>query len=82
LRGPGNHGGAHVAIAECAIYNTSVGIRAEDQIERVIATGLAFDRSVKKRIEFHNAKETAYQSSGEHEAPNMEALLRNGFPAR
>ena len=35
VRGPGKRGGAHVTITDCAIYNTQVGVRAEDKIERL-----------------------------------------------
>ncbi len=81
VRGPGKRGGARVVISDCAIYNTQVGVRAEDRIEQLEVSGLAFGNGVKARIEFHNGKATpGYVNTGERTAPPMESLLKNGFP--
>ena len=49
----------------------------------VWARPIAGIRSVRKRIEFHNFKgSTGYKSTGEREAPDLETLLKNGFPMR
>lgn len=76
-RGPGKRGGSNVIIRDCAIYQTSIGIRAEDSIERLIVSNLAFDPDVTTRIKFVNGGPTSgYMQSGEREAPEMETLLR------
>lgn len=83
VRGPGKRGGALVAIADCAIYDTQIGVRAEDKIENLKISGLGFGPSVKSRMERHNGKELpGYESSGEHDAPPLESLLKDGFPSR
>lgn len=83
VRGPGSRGGAHVTITDCAIYDTQVGVRAEDKIEQLKIRDLAFGPGVKSRLEKHNGKDLpGFDNSGEHEAPPMESLLKNGFPAR
>ena len=70
-------------ITSCAIYTTKTAVRAEDKIEKLILTGLGYGTGVEERIAFHNGKATAgYQNTGEHEAPPMESLLRDGFPTR
>lgn len=80
LRGPGKRGGAHVIVRDCAIYDAAVGVRAEDKIEVLELNGLSFGSGVKSRIEFHNGKATSgFVNQGEHEAPALEAVLKNGF---
>ncbi len=82
VRGPGKRGGAHVVIKDCAIYDTQVGVRAEDEIEQLTLSDLAFGKGVAERIHFHNGKATpGYVNRGERTAPPMETLLENGFPA-
>ena len=83
VRGPGKHGGAHVNITDCAIYDTQVGVRAEDKIEKLKISGLAFGKGVTERIKFVNGKATTgYENTGERESPSIESLLNTGFPAR
>jgi hypothetical protein len=80
VRGPGSRGGAHVTIADCAIYDTQVGVRAEDRIEKLKITGLGFGKGVTERIRFVNGKATpGYESTGEHDARPMDTLLKVGF---
>lgn len=81
VRGPGKRGGAHVTIRDCAIYDTQHGVRAEDKIEDLKIRGLAFGAGVKSRIEFHNGKDLpGFENTGEHDAPPMDTLLKQGFP--
>jgi len=80
VRGPGSRGGAHVTIKDCAIYRTTTGVRAEDKIEVLKISGLAFGEGVKTRINFVNGKATAgFQNDDEKKAPEMETLLKRGF---
>jgi len=82
-RGPGGRGNAHVTIKDCAIYRTQVAVRAEDKIEQLKISGLAFGAGVKSRIEFHHGTELpGYENTGAHEAPAMESLLKSGFSTR
>lgn len=86
VRGPGEEGrrgGAHVVISDCAIYDTRFGVRAEDGIEKLVVTGLAFGPGVGERIRFVNGKATpGYENTGEREAIAQDVLLKEGFRDR
>jgi hypothetical protein len=83
VRGRGGSGGAHVTVTDCAIYDTRTCIRAEDKIEFLKLSGVAFGKGIGQRIEFHNGKPvTGFESTGEREAPAMESLLKQGFAPR
>ncbi len=83
VRGPGSRGGARVTIADCAIYQTATGVRAEDGIELLHIDGLAFGPDVGKRFQFVKGKPgPGYELKNERDAPPLETLLKNGFPAR
>jgi hypothetical protein len=83
LRGPGSRGGAHVTINDCAVYRTETAVRAEDKIEVLKITNLAFGPGVAQRIKFVNGAATpGYQNTGERPAPALEALLKTGFPSK
>ena len=76
VRGPGRRGGAHLMITDCAIYDTQVGVRAEDKIEELKISVLGFGKGVAERISFVNGKATpGYESTGEHDAPPMDDVL-------
>jgi hypothetical protein len=82
VRGPGSRGGAWVTIRDCAMYDTVVGVRSEDQIEKLVVEGLAFGSGVGTKIKFVNGQATpGYHLTGEPVAPALEVLLRDGFPA-
>jgi len=82
VRGPGSRGGAWVNINDCAIYDSTVGVRAEDGIEKLTIKDLAFGPGVGRRIGFFNGKATpGYTNTGEKEAPALKTLLRDGFPS-
>lgn len=82
-RGPGGRGSAHVEVKDCAIYNTSVGVRVEDKIELLRIAGLAFGGNVPSRVEFHNGKDLpGFSMTDEREAPPLETLLKEGFPPK
>jgi hypothetical protein len=81
VRGPGQRGGAHVRIRDCAIYDTRTGVRAEDKIEQLRISGLAFGPGVGERIRFVNGRPTSgYENTGEHEAPPLEVVLKAPEP--
>lgn len=83
LRGPGKNGGARVTIVDCAVYNTQLGVRAEDKIEFLNIDGLAFGGNVPERIRIVNGKrDSGFTYVGEAEAPDLDTLLKNGFPPR
>jgi len=80
VRGPGKRGGARVTIVACAIYQADIGVRAEEGIELLKISGLAFGETVKQRIRFVDGQATAgFSSTGERTAPPLEVLLERGF---
>lgn len=82
VRGPGKRGGAHVTISDRAIYDSQVGVRAEDGIEQLKITRLAYGKGIGVRMKFVPAKSRSVgvESTDEREAPAKELLLTNGFP--
>ena len=81
LRGPTTKGmGAKVEIADCAIYETDVGVRMENQIKDLKIHGLGIGAGVQKK--YHSAGGGAgagYENMGEHPAPAFAELLKKGF---
>jgi hypothetical protein len=81
LRGPGKNGGARVTVIDCAIYESGTGVRAEDKIEFLSLSGLAFGPRVTERVRFVNGRaDSGFTSGGEKDAPDLDTLLRTGFP--
>ena len=75
-RGPGGRGNAHLMIKDCAIYSTLVAVRAEDKIEQLKISGMAYGAGVKSRVEFHGGKDLpGYENTGEHAAPPLNELI-------
>jgi hypothetical protein len=79
VRGPGARGGACVTITGCAVHNTIIGVRAEDEIEQLKIARLGFGSGVVERIKFVNGQATAgFENTGEHDAPPLDPLLKRG----
>ncbi len=65
-----------------AIYNTRVGVRAENRIEQLKITRLAFGRGVGERLRFVPAGPgPGYENRDEQVAPSLDSLLKTGFPS-
>ena len=80
VRGPGERGGAHVIISDCAIFRAKVAIRAEDKLEILQMNRIAYGSGVAQRIQFVNGKPGAgYKNENEQAAVPLEVLLRRGF---
>ncbi len=81
LRGPGGRGDARISVVNCAIYDAAVGVRMEDKIAELKLTGLAFGPGVVKKYQMAGGGTGAgFQNEGEREAPEIKALLKDGFP--
>lgn len=81
LRGPGERGGARVAIADCAVYESNTAIRAEDGIERLSLLRIGYGNGIGKRLQFVGGMPvTGFENTGEYEAPPLDEVLKNGFP--
>jgi len=80
VRGPGPRGGARVEIIDSAIFGAAVGIRAEDRIERLQISRLAWGPDVAERLRFVNGRPTSgFEQTGDRTAPPLDTLLRDGF---
>jgi hypothetical protein len=79
LRGPGSRGGALVEVADCAIYDSQVGIRMEDGLRDLKVERLGFGPGVGRKVHMVKGPFPGYETRGEYEAPPLEALLRQGF---
>lgn len=80
LRGPGAKGGANVDIRNCAIYDTAVGVRMEDKVEKVRIDRLGFGNGVSKK--YHRVSGSpgpGFENKGEFQAPPIDELLKKGF---
>jgi hypothetical protein len=81
VRGPGKNGGTNVAIKNCAIYDTAVGVRVEDKAENLKIHELGFGPGVKRRYHILGSKPgPGYENQGEYEAPALDVILKRGFP--
>jgi Right handed beta helix region len=83
LRGPGKRGGALVEIADCAVYDTAVGVRLEDRILNLKIDRLGFGGKVGRK--YHQAGGGAgagYRNTGEHKAHALKEALEKGLLRR
>jgi hypothetical protein len=80
LRGPGRRGGARVTVRHSAIFNSSVGVRMEDNIRDLKIERLGFGAGVARK--YHQVGRgpwPGYVNEGEFEAPPLAELLKTGF---
>jgi len=83
LRGPGSRGDALVAVKNCAVYDTTVGVRMEDKIADLKIEKLGFGNGVGKKYHLAGGGTgKGYVNEGEYAAPAFEELLKKGFPSR
>jgi hypothetical protein len=81
LRGPGPRGGALVRVEDCAIYDATIGVRMEDQIEDLKIHRLGFGPGVQRRFQAAGGGAgPGFENTGEHAAPPWEQILQGGFP--
>lgn len=81
LRGPTSRGGAQVAVRDCVLYDSSVGVRMEDKIRDLKIERLGFGPGVKRKYHIVGGGTLpGYENQGEYEAPPLEQLLKMGIP--
>lgn len=79
--GTGEYGGAHVTIDHCAVYDTDVAVRAEDQIERLTIRRLGIGHGVRRNLQVVGGKlGAAYEGEGEYTPPPYSTVLESGLP--
>ena len=79
LRGPGARGGALVEIKKCAIYNSAVGLRMEDNLRDLKIDQLGFGKGVKR--EFHRVGRgtfPGFENKRPFQAAAFEQLQKQG----
>lgn len=80
LRGPGSRGGALVTIKDCAIFDSAVGVRMEDQLENLKITRLGFGAGVvRKYQQTDGGPWPGYENTGEFTAGSFEELRARGI---
>ncbi len=80
LRGPTRRGGAWVNIANCAIYSTEVGVRAEDNIANLKIYRLGFSRDVKRKYHTPGCDFGAgYENRGQFLPPPLKEAVADGI---
>jgi hypothetical protein len=83
LRGPGPRGGALIEVRDCAVYDSAVGLGLEDRPRDLKVTRLGFGPGVPRKYHIVGGGQLpGYETQGEHEAPALDIVLRQGFPAR
>jgi hypothetical protein len=80
LRGPGPRGGAVVEVIDCAIYDSAVGVRMEDEVHDLKIRRLGFGPGVGRKYQRVGGVGPGYENTGEFLAPAFEQVLTNGFP--
>ena len=76
LRGPTSRGGAWVRIDRCAVYQTQVGVRAEDTIANLKIHRLGFAKDVKRQYHTPGCDfGPGYQNIDQFVAPAIEEAI-------
>ncbi|MGC3965943.1 MAG: right-handed parallel beta-helix repeat-containing protein [Pirellulales bacterium] len=80
LRGPGKQGGALVRIADCAVYDSALGIRMEDKLENLKIERLGYGSGVVRKLQQTDGGPwPGYENSGEFAAPSLEEAVARGL---
>jgi len=79
LRGPGAHGGAHVTVKQCAVFQSKVGVRIEDKIVKLKIYKLGIGQGIIKKYVIAEGVGSDYINKGEHKAPTyLRSILTYG----
>jgi hypothetical protein len=81
--GTGEYGGAQVTIENCAVYDSQVGVRAEDKIENLKILRLGIGSGIQR--ELHAAgggTGSGYENAGGFKPPAYETVLKQGLPTK
>lgn len=80
LRGRTRRGEARVTIKNCAIFDSAVGIRMEDNLRNLTIRNLAFGGKVgRKYRKVGRGSFPGYDNRGETTATSYESILKNGW---
>ena len=79
--GTGEYGGAHVTIDHCAVYDTDVAVRAEDQIEQLTIRRFGIGHGVRRNLQVVGGQlGVGFESVGEYTPPPYSTVLESGLP--
>jgi hypothetical protein len=78
--GTGEYGGALVTIENCAVYQSQVAVRAEDQIRDLKIRGLGIGQGVEKNLDSAGGGAgPGYENTGEFKPTSFEKALWTGL---
>ena len=78
--GKGEYGGARVAIDHCAVYDSAVAVRAEDQIEQLRINRLGIGHGVGQSLRVvGGGRGPGFRQTGDHTPPPYETVLKTGL---
>ncbi len=81
LRGGGGaRGGARVSIDNCAVYDSTTAVRAEDKIEKLKISRLGIGHGIRKTLQaVGGGTGSGYENTQEFTPPPFEKVLENGL---
>jgi hypothetical protein len=78
--GTGEYGGALVTIESCAVYQSQVAVRAEDNIHDLKIRRLGIGPGVQKKLDSAGGGPgPGYENTGEFDPPPFEEALQSGL---
>lgn len=81
LRGPNGRQGAEVKIDNCAVYDSQVAVRMEDNLRNLKIRRLGLGSGVARKYHMvGRGPFPGYENTGQYEAPSFQLLLEGGFP--
>jgi hypothetical protein len=81
--GTEEYGGALVTIKNCAVYDSQVAVRTENNIRDLKIWRLGIDPNVRQKlVSAGGGAGQGYENVGEYNAPPIEDALRNGLAPR
>lgn len=76
LRGPGSRGGAWVTVRHCAMYDSKIGVRMEDNIQNLKLLEPAFGDGVRRKYTYAGGRPgRGFEKRDETVAPPIESAL-------
>jgi len=80
LRGPTRRGAARVTIIDCALFDASVGVRMEDDLQNLKIVRLGVGSKVKRPIHrVGKGRFAGFSNTGMYRATSYEQVLKNGL---
>ena len=69
-----------MAISNCALFDSEVGVRLEDKLKDLKVRGLGIGSGMKRRYHFTGGSDRypGYENEGEHSVTDVESLLKHG----